>query len=134
MRCFSYAQRSDDSVDINISPLIDMMFLLLIFFIVTTSFVEEVGVNIQKPKAATAQSLEKRSIMIGITRDDKIIYGAREIGLNGVRSVVARLSKAQDLPVIIVADKGSQSGVLVDVIDECKAAGASQVNIATEQE
>lgn len=123
---------SDDNVDINISPLIDMMFLLLIFFIVTTAFVEEIGIEIQKPKAASAQTLEKQSIMIGVSDNGSVVYGGQEIGLRGVRGLVSRMLKEQDRPVIIMADEGSKSGIVVDVIDECKIGGAKVVSIATE--
>jgi len=124
--------KSDDKVDINISPLIDMMFLLLIFFIVTTAFVEEIGLEIQKPKAASAQTLEKQSIMIGVTTNGSVVYGGKEIGLRGVRSLVSRMLKEQERPVIIMADESSKSGAVVDVIDECKLGGAKIVSIATE--
>jgi biopolymer transport protein ExbD len=79
---------SVESVDINISPLLDMMFLLLIFFIVTTAFVEEIGVDIQKPTAASAKSLDAKSILLGVSADDKIYYGDKLLGLNNVRGVV----------------------------------------------
>ena len=125
---------SIESVDINISPLIDMMFLLLIFFIVTTAFVEEIGVDIQKPTAASAKSLDAKSILLGISADDKIYYGDKMLGLNNVRGVVSRLLRGEEKPVIIVADEGSHSKTLVDVIDECKLAGAKQVSLATEKE
>ncbi len=126
--------QSSDSVEINISPLIDMMFLLLIFFIVTTAFVEEIGIQIQKPKAASAQNLEKQSIMLGVSENGGVIYGGNEIGLSGVRGLVSRLLKDRERPVIIIADAQSRSGIVVDVIDECKLAGAKQVSIATEAE
>ena len=133
MKRFRYIRDSEET-GINISPLIDMMFLLLIFFIVTTAFVEEVGIDIQKPKAASAATLEKKSIMIGVSEDGRVIYGGKEIGLNGVRGLVSRLIMGQDRPVIIIADGNSRSGVLVDVIDECKLAGAKKVSLATETE
>ena len=133
MKRFRYLRDSEET-GINISPLIDMMFLLLIFFIVTTAFVEEVGIDIQKPKAASAATLEKKSIMIGVSEDGRVVYGGKEIGLNGVRGLVSRLLMGQDRPVIIIADGNSRSGVLVDVIDECKLAGAKKVSLATESE
>ena len=133
MKRFQYLRNSEET-GINISPLIDMMFLLLIFFIVTTAFVEEVGIDIQKPKAASASTLEKKSIMIGVSEDGRVVYGGKEIGLNGVRGLVSRLLTGQDRPVIIIADGNSRSGILVDVIDECKLAGAKKVSLATEQE
>ena len=125
---------TEESVDVNISPLIDMMFLLLIFFIVTTTFVEEVGIEIKKPKATTVESLDKKSIMIALTREGKIIYGGREVGMNGIRGLVSRLTKNEQRPVIILADTKSLSGMLVDVLDECRAAGAKNVSVATETE
>ena len=133
MKRFRYLKNSEVT-GINISPLIDMMFLLLIFFIVTTAFVEEVGIDVQKPKAASAALLEKKSIMIGVSEDGRVVYGGKEIGLNGVRGLVARLLTGDDRPVIIIADESSRSGVLVDVIDECKLAGAKKVSLATETE
>jgi len=105
---------------------------LLIFFIVTTAFVEEIGLEIQKPKAASAQTLEKQSIMIGVTTNGSVVYGGKEIGLRGVRSLVSRMLKEQERPVIIMADESSKSGAVVDVIDECKLGGAKIVSIATE--
>ena len=129
-----YQSRSSETVEINMSPLIDMVFLLLIFFVVTTTFIEETGVEVQKPMAASAKSLEKKSILIAVTREGKVIYGGREVGLNGVRSLVSRLLKKQQMPVIILADEVSRSGIVVDVIDECKLAGARQVSIAAERE
>lgn len=121
-------------MDINLSPLIDMMFLLLIFFIVTTAFVKEVGIDIQKPRASSARELAKDSIMVGVTKDGKIVHGEKEISLSTLRIMVSRMLRDQQRPVIILADKQSNSGILVDVIDECKNAGAQQVSIATEAE
>lgn len=126
--------RSSKPVEINISPLIDMMFLLLIFFIVTTAFVEEVGIEIQKPKAASSRLLEKKSILLGVKQDGRIVYGDREIGLSGVRPLVARLLRNEPKPVIILADRQSMTSIVVDVIDECKLAGADKVSIGTERE
>ena len=113
-RSFSTADKAED---INISPLIDMVFILLIFFIVTTVFVEETGVDVDKPQAAAASMLEKNSILI-------------------VRAVVRRLNegKGEDdiLPVIVQADKTVVTDLLVRVIDEAKLGGAQTVSIATE--
>lgn len=133
MKSYNYPQDSD-LAEINLAPLIDMMFLLLIFFIVTTALVEEVGIEVQKPKAASSQPLEKKGIMIGVTGDDRVMYGGKEIGLSTVRGLVSRLLAAEERPVIVITDQASHSGVLVDVIDECKLAGAKTVSVATEKE
>jgi len=126
--------RSDEGVDVNMSPLIDCVFLLLIFFIVTTVFVEETGVEIQKPQAASAADLEKQSILIALTSDGRVMYGGREIGVAGVRGVVARQLREKEAPVIILSDAEARTAALVDIIDEAKLAGARQVSIATGKE
>jgi len=123
-----------EGVEVNMSPLIDCVFLLLIFFIVTTVFVEETGVEIHKPQAASAQDLDKHSIMIALTADGKVIYGGREIGINGIRGIVARQLREKESPVIILADGDARTSPLVDVIDECKLAGAKQVSIAANRQ
>ena len=129
-RVFSAAQGSEE---INISPLIDMVFILLIFFIVTTVFVEETGVEITKPQAASQVQLEKNSILIAISANNNVVYGGRDIGINGVRSVVKRLIQEDPkMPVIIQADESVPTRILVRVIDEAKLAGAASVNISTE--
>jgi len=124
------SEQAERGVEVNMSPLIDCVFLLLIFFIVTTVFVEETGVEIQKPQAASAQDMDKHSIMIALTADGKVVFGGREIGVNGVRGVVARQLREKESPVIILADGDARTSPLVDVIDECKLAGAKQVSIA----
>ncbi|MCD8535769.1 MAG: biopolymer transporter ExbD [Verrucomicrobia bacterium] len=115
---------ADEPLDINISPLIDMVFILLIFFIVTTVFVEETGVEVDKPAAASATQLEKNSILLAITDKGQVVYGGREIGVSGVRPLVRRLLQADEMPVIIQADQNASAGVLMRVIDESKLAGA----------
>lgn len=122
----------DEPLDINISPLIDMVFILLIFFIVTTVFVEETGVEVDKPAAASATQLEKNSILLAITDKGQVVYGGREIGIAAVRPLVRRLLQADDMPVIIQADKNANAGTLLRVIDESKLAGA-KVSLSAEQ-
>ena len=128
------SRQEGDGVDVNMSPLIDCVFLLLIFFIVTTVFVEETGVEVQKPQAASAQDLEKQSILIALTDDGRVFFGGREIGVGGVRGVVARQLREKEAPVIILSDGNARTAPLVDVIDECKLAGAAKVSIAAKRE
>lgn len=118
--------------EINVSPLIDIVFILLIFFIVTTVFVEETGVEIQRPRAASAVDLEKNSILIAITSEGKIVYGSREIGVKGVRGVIKRLlQQDSDMPVIIQADKVASVDLYTKVHDEAALAGAKNIHLAT---
>lgn len=117
--------------EINISPLVDMVFLLLIFFIVTTVFVEETGVQIDKPRAAAQEDLERTSILIGITSEGGVYFGGRQIGIGGVRAVVSRLIKQESRPVIIQADRRTPTETTVSVLDEAKLAGAKEIFVST---
>ena len=115
---------SDDNNDsgIDMSPLMDCVFILLIFFIVTTTFVEEPGVEVEKPHAVSAERLEKTSILIALTQKGEIVYGGREIGFSGVQPLVRRMTQKEDVPVIVQADQNAQSSMLVHLIDEIKLA------------
>ena len=75
----------EEAIELNLIPLIDVIMFLLIFFISTTSFIEEPGVTVDKPQAASARQLEKNSIIFAVTGDGKVAYGGKEIGLGGVR-------------------------------------------------
>ena len=127
----SSSEDEGGEVGIDISPLMDCVFILLIFFIVTTTFVEETGVEVDKPQAASASQLEKTSVMIAVTDKGDVVYGGRAIGISGVRPLVQRLLQKEKVPVIIQADNVSQSGLVVRVIDEAKLAGAEKVSIST---
>jgi biopolymer transport protein ExbD len=125
---------TDDASDaggIDLTPIIDCVFNLLIFFIVTTTFVEETGVEVDKPQAASGVQLEKTSILIALTAKGQVVYGGHEIGMSGVQPLVRRELQKEDIPVIIQADSAVQSGLLVRVIDEAKLAGAKKVSLAT---
>ena len=123
---------NEEGMDINISPLIDMVFILLIFFIVTTVFVEETGVEVEKPEAASAVQLEKNSILIAVTSKGQVVYGGKEIGVSGVRAVIRRLTNKEDMPVIVQVDEGSSAGLVVRVIDESKLGGAKNISLSAD--
>jgi len=123
----------DDEASIDLSPMIDCVFILLIFFIVTTVFVEESGVEVSKPQAFSSIKLEKNSILIAITTEGKVVYGGRDIGISGVRNVVKQLLNEEDMPVIIQADRGAEHGVFRSVYTEAKLAGAKKISFSTLQ-
>ena len=132
-------QKSDHSGrdhlgEINVIPLIDVLFILLLFFIVTTVFVDETGIEIEKPRAATQSDIERDCILIGITPGGQVYYSGREIGVAGVRSVIAKLAHDKDKPVIIQADKGTPTETTVAVLDEAKLGGAAKVYVSTVNE
>ena len=116
---------------IDLSPLIDVVFILLIFFIVTTVFIRETGVEVNKPQAVSSQLLENQLVLIAITSDGNVVYDRNNIGVNGVRSTVASLLTIQERPVVIQADRQVPTELLVQVMDEAKLGGATDLNIAT---
>ncbi len=131
---FGQSSEGEDDAAIDISPLIDCIFILLIFFIVTTTFVEETGIEVDKPQAASASDLEKQSVMIAVTAEGQIVYGGKEIGMSGVQSTVRRfVEKDESTPVIIQVDEKAPSGLFVRVIDEAKLGGAAKVSVATQK-
>jgi biopolymer transport protein ExbD len=127
----SILNEGDEPVSIDLSPMIDCIFILLIFFIVTTVFVEETGVEVNKPEAAASVQLEKNSILIAVTAEDKVIYGGKEIGIGGVAPRIRQLLQKEDLPVIIQADRGASHGTFSRVYGEAKLAGAKKINFST---
>ena len=124
---------ADDGGDagIDMSPMIDCVFILLIFFIVTTTFVEETGVEVDKPQAASSLRLEKNSILIALTAEGTVVYGGRDIGMSGIQPLVRRMLQQEKVPVIVQPDAQAPSGLLVRVIDECKLGGAEKVSVAS---
>ncbi len=130
----SIRAEEETTADINISPLIDIVFLLLIFFMVTSVFIEETGVDVQKPSAISAQDLEKNSILLAVTAEGEVFFDGQPVPLNSLRGLIARLLRERERPVIILADEEGRTGVLVRVIDECTLAGAAQVSLAASRE
>ena len=122
---------SEEATEINLSPMIDCIFILLIFFIVTTVFVEEPGIEITKPAAVLDVDLEKTSIIIAVSADNKVIYGGKELGVSGVGARVRQLLAKDELPVIIQADVAADHGVFSDVWSEVKNAGAKKISVST---
>lgn len=123
----------EEEVGIDLSPMIDCVFILLIFFIVTTVFVEDSGVEVVKPQAFSSVQLEKNSILIAITPEGKVVYGGRDVGITGVRNVVKQLLLEEDMPVIIQADREAEHGIFRNVFQEAKLAGAKKISFSTLQ-
>ncbi|MEJ2721212.1 MAG: biopolymer transporter ExbD [bacterium] len=125
----------DKGVEINMGPLIDMVFLLLIFFVVTTSFVKETGIDVSRSTAATAEVKERGNIMIGVTADGDVYMEGKKVDVRSVRSLVERaLAEDPESGVVVVADKKSETGDVVKVMDQCRLAGAKNVSLAAQRE
>jgi len=124
-------RRSSKTKGINMAPLIDMVFILLIFFMVTTSFVKETGIDVQRPTASTAALKEKGNILIGVSADGLVFLDRKQIDIRSVRAHVERcVAENPEGAVVIVADKASHTGVVIQVMDQCRLAGATNVSIA----
>jgi biopolymer transport protein ExbD len=117
---------------IDLSPLLDVVFILLIFFIVTTVFVRETGIEVDKPQAVSSEQLTSNVILLAISAQGGVVYDNTQIGVGGVRATVLQLLKKKQQIVVVQADKSVSAELLVKVIDQAKLAGAAQVNIATE--
>ena len=124
-------RKSGGKADINMAPLIDLVFLLLIFFMVTTSFVKETGIDVQRPTASTAVLKEKGNILVGVDPKGRVFLERKQIDIRSVRAHIERcLAENPEGSVVIVADKASKTGVLIRVMDQCRLAGAKNVSIA----
>ena len=120
---------------IDMGPLMDIVFILLIFFVVTSSFTRETGVDITKPQAQSASQLEKENLLIAITREGTIHINERQVDLASLQDILKQsLAKTPDREAVIIADKGSETGVLVQVIDACNLSGVKKVSIAAQAE
>ena len=122
-----------EEAEINITPMLDIVFIMLIFFIVTTSFTKETGATLVKPLAEQAVSLRNGTILIGIRSNDEIWMNKREIEIREVRSLVER-AKAENPEgsVVIVADKDSRIGTVTQIMDQVKMAGVQGIAISAE--
>jgi biopolymer transport protein ExbD len=122
-----------EDAEINITPMLDIVFIMLIFFIVTTSFTKETGATIEKPTAEQAVSLRNGTILIGVRSNDDIWMSKRQIELREVRSMVER-AKAENPEgsVVIVADKDSRIGTVTQIMDQVRLAGIEGIAISAE--
>ena len=128
-----YRDSRNRLVDINMAPLIDMTFILLIFFIVTTSFVRESGVTVQRPTAATAEAAGGNSLQIGVTAAGLVMIDGQQVDLRRVRARAERFrAEHPDAGAVIVADRQSTTGLVIELLDQCRLAGIRQVSVAAQ--
>ena len=118
---------------IDLAPMLDFVLNLLIFFIITTSFIKEAGITVFKPEAVTAEHRESGNILIAIRENGEIWMDRRPVDLREVRSVIERLhiERPEDT-VVIVADRESHAGVVAKVMDEVRQGGIREVSIAAD--
>jgi biopolymer transport protein ExbD len=127
-------QNTDDNVEIDMTPMLDVVFILLIFFIVTASFVKEAGIDVNRPEAATAVKKEQANILVAISDKGEIWINKRQVDVRSVQANIERL-KAENPQgtVVIQADKKATTDVLIKVMDSARAAGVYDVSIAAQE-
>ncbi len=133
MKRFSWQQhQGEEELAVDITPMLDVVFILLIFFIVTASFVKESGIDVSRPQAQTAVNQDSATIMVGIRSDDSVWIANRKLAISNVRPTLERLhAENPQGGVVIQADKDSRTEILVGVMDAARAAGIEDVAIAS---
>ncbi|MFP6565274.1 MAG: biopolymer transporter ExbD [Myxococcota bacterium] len=125
--------RPAEEDEVNLTPMLDVVFIMLIFFIVTASFVKEAGIDITRPPAATAERKERGNILIAITANDQIWIDRRQVDPRALRANIERLhAENPQGTVIILADEASKNGLLVRVMDAARLAGVPNVSLAAD--
>lgn len=123
----------DEDNEINLTPMLDVVFIMLIFFIVTASFIKEAGIDVRRPDAPTADRQDDAAILIAISPDDEIWIDRKETDPRSVRTMIERLHAENPKgSIVIQADEDSTNETLVAVLEAAKQAGVSAVAIATE--
>ncbi len=123
--------RDDDESEVNLTPMLDVVFIMLIFFIVTATYVKEAGIDVDKPSAATAIVQEKASILIAIDANNNVWINRRQVDLRSVRSIVERLHAENPSGTLVIqADKESKNDTLVQVMDASRRAGIYDIALA----
>lgn len=120
--------------DINMSPMVDMIFLLLIFFMVTAVFTKETGLGISRPQAETAQPLAHEAMILTITENGDIRFTGQTYQLKQIPNLVKEQLPDKTGSITIIADKNAPTGLTVQLIDQCRLGGITDVSIAATME
>jgi biopolymer transport protein ExbD len=135
LRRYNKRRLAQEEAGLDLTPMMDIVFIMLIFFIVTTSFVKETGVDVNRPNAETAERDEKGNILVAITENDEIWIDKRRVDLKAVRANIERLKiEYPEGSVIIQADQRSRSGLLVEAMDQIRLAGVTNISIAAKND
>ena len=126
--------RKREEAEINVTPMLDVVFIMLIFFIVTTSFVSEFGIDVNRPTSAPIQEPDEDEVIaVRIEENDQIFVQGRLVDVRAVRAnIESGLALQPDAAVIVIADRVADAGLLVRVVDQARVAGAEKVSLATQ--
>ena len=126
--------RQEEDADIDITPMLDIVFIMLIFFIVTATFVKESGIDVTRPDAETAVKQNRVAILIAIRDNNEIWINRRQVDLASVRANVEKLhAENPQGGAVIQADRQAETGVLVEIMDQVRLAGVGAISIAAEE-
>ena len=125
----------EPAVGLNMTPLIDMVFILLVFFVVNTSFVKETGVTIERPSAKSAVKQDQANILIAVNREGEIWIDKQRVDLRALRGHIERLhAESPEGSVVVLADSKSQTGTVMQVVDQARLAGIAKVAVAARKQ
>lgn len=134
-RMLSRTAADEDQSAIDITPMLDVVFIMLIFFIVTATFVKEAGIDVNKPEASTAVKQSTANIMIAISNQDEIWIDQRLVDIRQVRANIERLhAESPQGSIVIQADKASKTDTLIKVMNASRAAGVFDIAIAASEQ
>ncbi|WP_419834513.1 ExbD/TolR family protein [Endozoicomonas atrinae] len=129
-----YSNSAQEDAGIDMTPMLDIVFIMLIFFIVTTSFIKEAGIDVNRPTANSAQVVKKGNIMIAVSDTSAVWIDKRRVEVGAVRANVERLkAENPEGAVVIQADKESKSGIVVEVMDQVRLAGVYSISVSARE-
>ncbi len=129
------AAADEDASEIDLTPMLDVVFIMLIFFIVTASFIKEAGIEVNRPEASTADQKKNVNILVAVSATNEIWIDNRRIDQRAVRSVIERMHAENPKGAVVVqADNESSTETVVSVIDSARSAGVYDVSLATEND
>jgi biopolymer transport protein ExbD len=127
-----HAEKQEET-EVNITPMLDIVFIMLIFFIVTTSFIRETGIDPQRPEAVTAAEQERGNILIGVSATGQIWMEQRQVELGAVRQMVEQArSESPESTVVIIADERASTGIVIDLMDQVRLGGVLNISVAAQ--
>ena len=131
---FSTRSKRRGLTDINLTPLVDIVFILLIFFLITSTFVQSPGIDVNLPKAnSSAETTEAQSIVITVTENGQLVYGGEEMDIGALQDTLGKIFKdTPDRQVVIQADEETDHGAVVEAMDAARGAGFRRLGIATQ--
>jgi biopolymer transport protein ExbD len=135
MRIRRYSQQAEEEPGIDLTPMLDVVFIMLIFFIVTSSFIKESGIEVNRPQADTASPQDKGNILIAVSADGQVWLDKQIVDVRSVRAHVERMRQEQPEGVVVVqADQDARTGLVVKVMDQARLAGVEDVVLAASTE